>query len=64
MKDLLTTSEVAELVGLSEGRIRQLVIANRLPAQKFGKFNLIQRKDLKLLKNRSTGRPRKDNKVA
>ena len=63
MKDLLTTSEVADIVGLSEGRIRQLIIAKRLPAQKFGKFNLVQRKDLKLIEDRQNGRPRKE-KVA
>lgn len=63
MKDLLTTPEVAEIVGLSEGRIRQLIIAKRLPAKKYGKINLVERKDLALIEKRTHGRPRK-NQVA
>lgn len=59
MKDLLTTTEVAEIIGVSSARIRQLVIAGVLPARKFGRDNLIERKDLKYLDNRGKGRPRK-----
>ena len=64
MKDLLTTPEVAEIVGLSEGRIRQLIIAKRLPAQKYGNVNLVERKDLVLIENRAHGRPRKNKQKA
>ncbi len=64
MKDLLTTAEAAEIVGLSDARIRQLVLAGILPAEKFGKANLIKRADLKVLENRKLGRPAKIKKAA
>lgn len=64
MKDLLTTPEVAQIVGLSEGRIRQLIIAKKLPARKYGNVNLVERKDLALIENRVHGRPRKNKQKA
>lgn len=60
----MTTPEVAEIVGLSEGRIRQLIIAKRLPAKKYGKINLVKRKDLALIEKRTHGRPRKNQAAA
>ena len=60
MKNLLSTPEVAEILGLSESRIRQLIVAKRLPAEKYGKVNLVKRKDLALIQDRVHGRPRKE----
>lgn len=59
MKDLLTTTEVAEIAGLSDARIRQLIYAKILPSTKIGNMNLVKRKDLILLANRKAGRPKK-----
>ncbi len=55
----LTTKEVAEKLGVSVGRIKQLVAEKRLPAVKVGHTNLIKEDDLKLVKNRQNGRPPK-----
>ena len=62
MNDLLTTSEVAEIAGISDARVRQLIYAGKLPAQKIGNMNLVKRDDVKLLKNRKHGRPYKEQK--
>jgi len=59
MNDLLTTSEVADIVGLSDARIRQLIYAKILPSTKIGNMNLVKRDDLQLLDNRKQGRPKK-----
>lgn len=59
MKELLTTKEVAEIVGVTDGRIRQLILAGVLPAEKFGKSNVIRRADLKLLQERAHGNKKK-----
>jgi excisionase family DNA binding protein len=59
MKELLTTKEVAAIVGLSDARIRQLILAGILPAEKFGKSNLIRRKNLIHLEGRESGKHRK-----
>ena len=59
MKELLTTKEAAEIVGVNDSRIRQLILAGILPAHKFGKSNVIKREDLKLLEGRESGKHRK-----
>jgi excisionase family DNA binding protein len=56
---LLTTLQAAEILGVSDARVRQLVLDGRLPAQKFGRDLAIQEKDLKLVQDRKPGRPRK-----
>ena len=60
MDDLLTTREAAELLNISDARIRQLIYAGRLPSQKIGQMNLIKKSDLELVKDRKAGRPPKD----
>ena len=60
MKDLLSTREAAEILKISDARVRQLIYAGRLPAQKIGQMNLIKKVDLELVKNRTTGRPPKE----
>ncbi|HZT34774.1 MAG TPA: helix-turn-helix domain-containing protein [Nitrososphaera sp.] len=59
MAKLLTTTEAAERLGISTPRVRQLVLENRLPAQKLGRDLFIDEKDLKLVEARKVGRPRK-----
>lgn len=60
--DLLTTKEVAKLLGVSMRQVQALITNGRLPAQKFGRDYFIKEKDLKLVENRKVGRPRKDSK--
>ena len=57
----LTTSEAAERLGITARRVRALIQAQQLPAEKKGRDYLINEKDLKLVKNRKPGRPRTAN---
>jgi excisionase family DNA binding protein len=59
LKGFLTTKEVAEKIGVSVGRIQQLIAEGRLPATKIGQTNLVKESDLKLIEGRKTGRPSK-----
>ncbi len=59
--EYLTAKQVAEKLGVSAGRVRQLVAENRLPATKFGNSLMILESDLDLvLERKKTGRPPKD----
>jgi len=60
--NLIGTAEAAERLGVSQDRIRALIKAERLPAQKMGRDWFIDPKDLALVKNRKPGRPRKQRK--
>ena len=57
--DFLTTKQVAERLGVTIRRIQALIEAGRLPAQKFGRDYMIDARNLKLVKDRKVGRPRK-----
>lgn len=59
---LLTTKQVAEELGITAKRVLQLIWEERLPAQKAGRDYFINSADLKLVKNRKPGRPRKQKK--
>jgi excisionase family DNA binding protein len=56
---LLTTKEVAELLGVSVRRVHQFIEDGRLPAEKMGRDYVIKEDDLKLVVDRKPGRPRK-----
>lgn len=59
-KKLLTTQETAKLLGLSDGRIRTMIIDGIIPATKFGKQNMIRRTDAEKVKvYGKVGRPKK-----
>jgi excisionase family DNA binding protein len=60
MAELLTTKEAAERLGVTAGRIRQMIVGGQLPAVKMGRDNFINEDDLKLVEGRKPGRPRKD----
>jgi excisionase family DNA binding protein len=60
--ELLTTQQAAERLGLTDSRVRQLVLEGRLPAQKFGHLNMIRVQDLALVADIKRGRPTKTNK--
>jgi excisionase family DNA binding protein len=58
----LTTKETAEKLGVSAGRIRQMVLAGQLHAEKFGRELMISEADINAVRNRKTGRPKKTEK--
>lgn len=56
---MLTTKEAGEILGVNASRVRQLILAGRLPATKLGRDLFIKEKDLKKVANRKPGRPKK-----
>jgi len=57
---MLTTTDAAARLGLTPGRVRQMIRAGQLPAVKAGRDWLIEEKNLKLVETRRRrGRPRK-----
>lgn len=54
---LLSATEAAERLGVTANRVRALIVAGRLPAQKIGRDYVIQEKDLALVADRKPGRP-------
>jgi excisionase family DNA binding protein len=59
MNGLLTTQQVAERLGVTAGRVRQMIVDGQLPAIKMGRDNFIKESDLKLVECRKVGRPAK-----
>ncbi len=57
MDRILTTTQAAKALGVNNSRVRQLILAGRLPAQKFGHIWMIKEKDLAKVADRKTGRP-------
>jgi len=43
--DPLTTAEVARMLGVSQSRVRQFVLAGRLKAKKFGRDLVIEQRE-------------------
>jgi excisionase family DNA binding protein len=56
----LTTRQAADKLGVSDARVRAMIKAGQLRAQKFGHIHMINENDLKLVKDRKVGRPRKE----
>ncbi len=56
---LISVAEAARKLGVTRGRVNQLIAKNRLPAQKIGRAYAIRENDLKLVENRKWGRPAK-----
>jgi len=56
---LLTTEEAATHLGVTSARVRQMIIAGRLPAQRFGRSHMILESDLQVVADRTPGRPPK-----
>jgi excisionase family DNA binding protein len=46
MKDLISSKEAAEKLGLSLRRVQALITAGRLPAQKIGNSYVVQEKKI------------------
>lgn len=62
----LTTSELAETVGLTDIRIRQMILNGEIKAERFGRAYMIDAKYIEIIKSRPErrGRPQKEKKVA
>ncbi|MBA2703133.1 MAG: helix-turn-helix domain-containing protein [Blastocatellia bacterium] len=58
----LTTPEAAARLKITPRRVRALIGAGQLPADKKGRDYFIDPKDLALVKNRKPGRPRGSSK--
>jgi excisionase family DNA binding protein len=59
---IISSKEAADHLGISVRRVQALIQAGKLPGQKFGAAYMINEKDLKLVKDRKPGRPRKAKK--
>lgn len=60
----ITVKEAAEILGLSTGRIRKMILDGIIKdVEKFGRDNAISLNEIEILKNseRPTGRPKKEN---
>jgi excisionase family DNA binding protein len=58
-ENLLSTNEVATKLGVTPIRVRAMIRAGRLPAQKIGRDYVLRESDLALVENRKPGRPPK-----
>lgn len=56
----LTTSEAAKVLGVTQARVRQMILAEQLPAEKFGRDLMIREADLALVADRKPGRPKNE----
>lgn len=59
---LLSSSQAAEKLGVHITRVQVLIREGRLPAQKVGRNYVIDEANLKLVKERKPGRPKKQSK--
>lgn len=59
MKNLISSKDAAEKLGISLRRVQALITDGRLPAQKIGNSYVVNEKDLELVKVRTPGRPKK-----
>jgi excisionase family DNA binding protein len=57
---MLTTTQAAARLGISQRRVTALIKAGRLPATKFGRDWTIKESDLLKVKERKQGRPKKE----
>ena len=55
----LTTKQAGHRLGITDARIRKLILTGRLPAQKIGRDWMIKEEDLQKLVIYKRGRPRK-----
>jgi excisionase family DNA binding protein len=59
-KKLLTTKETAQLLGLSDGRVRRMILDGIIKSKKFGRSNMIKKSDAEKVRvYGKVGRPKK-----
>jgi len=59
MKEFLTTSQVAEELGVSIRQVQALIKSGRLKARQFGRALIIDPRHIEAIRVRPVGRPRK-----
>src|SRR5215510_5826949 len=59
LNDRVTTKEAAKILGVSDGRVRQMVLKGQLSAKRFGRALTLSRSDVEMLRGRKVGRPKK-----
>ena len=59
MIKLISCKEAAKKLKIDDSRVRQLIRAGRLPAQKVGRSWIIDPANLKYVAHRKPGRPKK-----
>lgn len=62
MNSLITTKEASRRLKVSVRRVQALIAAGRLPAEKIGNSFAIKESDLKLVIDRTNGRPANGSK--
>jgi len=59
LTDRVTTKEAARILGVTDGRVRQMILKGQLPAKRFGRALTLARSDVESLRGRKSGRPKK-----
>src|SRR5262245_3826803 len=59
LNNRVTTKEAAQILGVSDGRVRQMILKGQLSAKRFGRALTLSRSDVELLRGRKVGRPKK-----
>src|SRR5215468_5108521 len=59
LADRVTTKEAARILGITDGRVRQMILKGQLRAKRFGRALTLSRSDVESLRGRKTGRPKK-----
>jgi excisionase family DNA binding protein len=59
LNNRVTTKEAAQILGVSDGRVRQMILKGQLSAKRFGRALTLSRSDVETLRGRKVGRPKK-----
>jgi len=59
LTDRVTTKEAARILGVTDGRVRQMILNGQLPAKRFGRALTLSRSDVESMRGRKAGRPKK-----
>ncbi len=59
LTDRVTTKEAARILGITDGRVRQMILKGQLSAKRFGRALTLSRSDVESLRGRKAGRPKK-----
>ncbi len=59
-EEFISTTDAADHLGITRQRVLQLIEAGRLPAKLFANVYMIRKADLRLIEDRTPGRPPKE----
>ncbi|HKQ76153.1 MAG TPA: helix-turn-helix domain-containing protein [Blastocatellia bacterium] len=60
LTDRVTTKEAARILGVTDGRVRQMILKGQISAKRFGRALTLSRSDVESLRGRKAGRPKKE----